>query len=108
MDDLDEAEQDKHLHGKRDEREERVVVILLVELVLLLADGLLVAEVLHLDAVEVWHETHHDDAVPLAPEGEGQKDDLDYDREEEDGHPPAPREVIAGLHHIGKEVRECV
>lgn len=62
-----------------------MVVVLLVELVLLLSDGLLIAEVLDLNAVEVGHEAHHDDAVPLAPEREGEKDDLDDDRKEQDG-----------------------
>ena len=108
VNDLHETEEDEDLDGERDEREQRVVVELLVELVLLLPDGLLVAEVLDLDAVQVGHQADHDDAVPLAPEREGHEHDLDDGGEQQDGHPPASREVVARLHDIREQACEGV
>ena len=98
MDDVHEAEQDDDLDGKRDEREQRVVVVLAVELALALADLLLVAEVLDLDAVERRHHAHHDDGVPLAPQRQRHEHNLGDEREQEDGGPPVVRKLVARPH----------
>ena len=104
MDHVDEAEQNDDLHGKRNEREQRMVVILVVELALTLADLLLVAEVLHLHAVEGRHHAHHDDGVPLAPQRQRHENHLHDEREEEDGEPPVLREVITRTHDGHEDV----
>ena len=104
VDDVHEAEQDDDLDGKRDEREQRVVVVLVVELALALADLLLVAEVLDLDAVERRHHAHHDDGVPLAPKRQRHEHHLGDEREQEDGGPPVVRKLVARPHDGHEDV----
>ena len=62
-------------------------------------DGLAIAEVLDLDAVELGHQLHHDDAVLLAPQAHRDQDDLDDDGEQQDGKPPVAGELVARLHY---------
>lgn len=104
VDDVDEAEQNEDLDGQRDEAEHRVVVLLLVERRLLLADGLRVAEVANLDAVERRHQLHHDDGVLLHPQRHGHEDDLNDDSEQQDGEPPVMGERIARVDDEGESV----
>ena len=67
VDDFDQSEQHEDLCSQRYEREQRMVMMLLVQEGLLFADGFGVAKVFHLDAVELGHDLNHDDAVPLTP-----------------------------------------
>ena len=97
MDDVDEAEQDDDLDGERNQRQQRMVALLLVQLVLLLADGLTVAVVLDLDAIDGGHDLDHLDAVLLHPQRHRHEDDLGDDGEQEDGQPPVAREGVTGL-----------
>ena len=104
MDDVDQAEQDDHLDGQRNEAEHRVVALLLVERRLLLADGLRIAEVADLDAVQRRHQLHHDDGVLLHPQRHGHENDLDDDGEQQNGEPPVMGERIAWVDDEGESV----
>ena len=95
--DIHQAEQDEDLDGQGHERDEGMVVALLVQLGLALTDGLAVAEMLGLDAVQLGHQLHHRERVLLAPQRHGHQDDLRRQREQQDSHPPVTRQVVARL-----------
>ncbi len=106
MNDLDQAEQNEDLNDEGNQGEQRVIMVFLVQLGLLLADGLGIAEVLDLDAVDLRHDLHHDDAVPLTPQGKRHENDLHDDGEQQNGHPPVTRQIVARLHDQPKHLRE--
>ena len=107
MDDVDQAEQDDDLHSKRNQGEHRVVMLLLVELVLLLADRLAVAVVLHLQAIQGRHELHHDDRILLTPKRHRDEDDLHDDGEQQDGYPPIAAYRVTGLQDKREQPCKC-
>ena len=74
-----------------------MVMLFLVELVLLLADRLAIAVVLHLQAIQGGHELDHDNRVLLAPKRHRDEDDLHDDGEQENGDPPIPAYVVTRL-----------
>ena len=71
---------------------------LLVELVLLLLDGLAVAIEARLEIEEVGHELDHRDRVAVAPERDRHQEDLGDGGEEQDGDPPVARQPMAPFH----------
>ena len=105
VDDVHQTKEDDHLDGQGDEREKRMVVLLVIELVLLLLDGLAVTVVAALNAEQLGHELHHHDAVLLAPYRERHEDDLGEQGEEKDCRPPTTGEVVGRLHDKREEIR---
>ena len=101
------SEQHENLRRQRNERQQRMIVVLLVQQGLLLADGFGVAEVLHFDAVELRHDLDHDDAVPLAPKRQRHENDLDDHGEQQNGHPPASCQIVARLNDVREKTSEC-
>ena len=97
-DDAREPEQDDDLYHQGHEREQRMVMALLVELVLLLLDGLAVAIEARLEIEEVRHELDHRDRVAMAPERDRHQEDLGDGCEEQDGDPPVARQPMAPFH----------
>lgn len=100
-------EQHENLRRQRNERQQRMIVVLLVQQGLLLADGFGVAEVLHFDAVELRHDLDHDDAVPLAPKRQRHENDLDDHGEQQNSHPPASCQIVARLNDVREKTSEC-
>ena len=107
MDNVDQAEQDDDLYSKRNQGEHRVVMLLLVELVLLLADRLAVAVVLHFQAIQGGHKLHHDNRVLLAPKRHRDEDDLHDDGEQQDGYPPIAAYRVTGLQDEREQPCKC-
>ena len=65
IDDLDHAHQDDDLDRQRDQAGQRIVLLPLVELRLALGDGVLVAEVLDVQPVDLRLHAHHLQAVAM-------------------------------------------
>lgn len=86
MDHGNQPHQDDDLRGERDHAQQRMVMLLLEDLLLFLGDRVLVAEMLDLDPVHQRHDLYHGNGVLLAPQRErkeqnfrqrGKKDDRD-------------------------------
>ena len=93
------------MHRQGDKRQQRMVMHLLVQLRLRLANCFRIAEMLDFNAVKLRHELHHDNAVFLTPKRQRQQDDFYEHREQRNGKPPVLRQGIARLHE--KHERVC-
>ena len=76
IDDLNQADEQKQLHKNRNDAQKGVVPFLLIELSLLFGDGVPIAEVTDLDAVDPRLHAHHLDAVLVHPQRHREENDL--------------------------------
>ena len=76
VDHFHQAQQDHHLHQQGDHAGQGVVFVFLIDVSLLFGNGIQIAEVVHLQPVDLRLHLHQLDAVFLHPDGNGQQHHL--------------------------------
>ena len=76
IDDLNQTDEQKKLHKNRNDAQKGVIPFLLIELSLFFGDGVAIAEVTDLDAVDSRLHAHHLDTVLVHPQRHREENDL--------------------------------